>query len=419
MSSVLQTLSVPAGPAAAAVLPTLDGALAGRGEALLPVPAGDDREIARLSDALHPGEPIDASIALVVATSGTTGIPKGAMLTAAALRASGEATHARLGGPGSWLLVLPPHHIAGLQVLLRGLLAGTEPVIVDVTTGFDPQALPAAISAMTGPRRYTSLVPTQLVKALDHPEATAALAELDAVMLGGAATPAPVLARAVDAGITVVRTYGMSETCGGCVYDGVPLNGVRVKIVEDGERSDERHRTGERSDERHRTGERSDERNRTGRVLLGGPVLASGYRGLPDHPAFAEPGWFRTDDAGMVTDGVLHVTGRLDEAISTGGLTVVPQVVEAALTDHPAVAECAVIGLPDPRLGQRVVAAVVPVTGATPTLAELRAHVEAVLDPTAAPRELHLLDALPLRGPGKVDRRALVARLSGAPHPED
>ncbi|WP_220126950.1 o-succinylbenzoate--CoA ligase [Rhodococcus spelaei] len=360
----------------------LDRALSGGGEALLPVPAGDGREIARLTDALRPGEPIDDSIALVVATSGTTGIPKGAMLTAAALRASGEATHARVGGPGSWLLALPPHHIAGLQVLLRGLLAGTEPVIVDVARGFDPAALPAAVATMTGPRRYTSLVPTQLVKALDHPGATAALAELDAVLLGGAATPAPVLARAVAAGITVVRTYGMSETCGGCVYDGVPLDGVRVRIAEDA------------------------------RVLLGGPVLASGYRRLPDHPAFAEPGWFRTDDSGTVTDGVLRVLGRLDEAISTGGLTVVPQVVEAALAGHPAVAECAVVGLPDPRLGQRVVVAVVPTPGATPTLAELRAHVEATLDPTAAPRELHLLDALPVRGPGKVDRRALAARLS-------
>ncbi|MFC9787280.1 AMP-binding protein [Rhodococcus sp. NPDC127528] len=417
MTGLLSTLSVPSGPAAATVLATLDGALSGRGDAVLPVPAGDDREIARLSDALHPGEPIDESIALVVATSGSTGIPKGAMLTADALRASGDATHTRLGGPGSWLLVLPPHHIAGLQVLLRGLLAGTEPVIVDVAEGFDPAALPAAVAAMTGPRRYTSLVPTQLIKALDHPGATAALADLDAVMLGGAATPAPVLARAVDAGITVVRTYGMSETCGGCVYDGVPLDGVRVRIVEDGERNG----TGERSDERNGSGERSDERNGsgergvTGRVLLGGPVLASGYRGLPDHPAFAEPGWFRTDDAGTVIDGVLHVTGRLDEAITTGGLTVVPQVVEAALAGHPAVAECAVIGLPDSRLGQRVVAAVVPVAGATPTLAELRARVEAVLDPTAAPRELHLLDALPLRGPGKVDRRALVERLSATP----
>lgn len=377
MTRPLRLIPVPAGPDAAAVLPSLAAALEDDGPAFLPVPRDDDRETQRLTDALRPDEPIDADISLVVATSGTTGTPKGAMLPAAALRASGNATHARLGGPGSWLLALPPHHIAGLQVLLRSVLAGTDPVILDVSGGFDPAALVPAVASMTGPRKYTSLVPTQLVKALDHQDAAAALASLDAVLLGGAATPSSVLARASDAGITVVRTYGMSETCGGCVYDGVPLDGVRLCIDD-------------------------------GRVLLGGPVLARGYRGMPEHPAFADPGWFRTDDAGTVTDGVLRITGRLDEAISTGGLTVVPQVVEAAISEHPGVRECAVIGVPDERLGQRVVAVVVG--DDAPTLDQLREFVCRTLDTTAAPRELHVVDALPLRGPGKVDRRALVAR---------
>ncbi|BAH49932.1 o-succinylbenzoate--CoA ligase [Rhodococcus opacus] len=378
--NALRVLPVPPGAGVLGILPQLSEVLDGTAPAALPVPAADERETRRLTDALRPGDPIDDGVTLVVATSGTTGVPKGAMLSAAALRASGEATHTRLGGPGSWLLTLPAHHIAGMQVLLRSVLAGTEPVVIDVSDGFDPGTLPAAVGAMTGPRRYTSLVPTQLVKALDHPDAVAALAALDAVLLGGAATPAPVLRRAVDAGITVVRTYGMSETCGGCVYDGIPLDGTRVRLDGDG------------------------------RVLLGGPTLASGYRGLPDHPAFAEPGWFRTDDAGTVTDGVLSITGRLDEAISTGGLTVVPQVVEAALVAHPAVRECAVIGLPDERLGRRLTAVVVAEPGTAPTLAELRTFVERTLDPTAAPRELHLVGALPLRGPGKVDRRALEAQ---------
>ncbi|MFC0448723.1 o-succinylbenzoate--CoA ligase [Rhodococcus jostii] len=378
--NALEVLPVPSGVRVLGILPQLCAVLDGTAPAALPVPAADERETRRLTDALRPGDPIDDGVALVVATSGTTGVPKGAMLTAAALRASGDATHARLGGPGSWLLTLPAHHIAGMQVLLRSVLAGTEPVVVDVTGGFDPGALPAAVASMSGSRHYTSLVPTQLVKALDHPDAMAALAALDAVLLGGAATPAPVLRRAVDAGITVVRTYGMSETCGGCVYDGLPLDGARVRLDGDG------------------------------RVRLGGPMLATGYRGLPDHPAFAEPGWFRTDDAGALTDGVLSITGRLDEAISTGGLTVVPQVVEAALVAHPAVRECAVIGLPDERLGRRVTAVVVTEPGTAPTLDELRLFVERTLDPTAAPRELHLVDTLPLRGPGKVDRRALESR---------
>lgn len=377
MTRTLRTLPMPTGSGVSDVLPHLRQVLDGSGSAAwLPVPSSDRRETRRLGDALAPGEPIAEDIALVVTTSGTTGVPKGAMLTAAALRASGDATHERLGGPGSWLLALPTHHIAGLQVILRSLLAGTEPTVVDVSGGFLPEALAGAIAGMRGERRYTSLVPTQLIKVLEEPAATAALAELDAVLIGGAATPAPVYERARDAGINVVRTYGMSETCGGCVYDGVPLTGTKV-------------------------------RTENGRILLGGAMLAAGYRNMPEHPAFAEPGWFRTDDAGVFHDGVLRVQGRLDEAISTGGLLVIPQVVEAVLSTHPAVSECVVLGLPDERLGQRVVVAVVPAPGTEPTLDELRAHVLGELDTVAAPRELILVDDLPLLGPGKPDRAEL------------
>ncbi|MFI5780381.1 o-succinylbenzoate--CoA ligase [Nocardia sp. NPDC051570] len=364
---------MPTGAAVGEVLPHLREALDGSGPAWLPVPTGDRRESHRLSSALRPGEPIEDEVALVVTTSGTTGVPKGAMLTSRALRASGDATHERLGGPGQWLLALPTHHIAGLQVLMRSILAGTEPAVLDVSDGFLPGGLAQAVAGMTGPRRYTSLVPTQLIKALDDPASAEALTALDAVLVGGAATPKPLWERARAAGINVVRTYGMSETCGGCVYDGVPLPGGQVRIED-------------------------------GRVLLGGAMLATGYRGQPDHPAFAEPGWFRTDDAGVLEDGRLRITGRLDEAIMTGGLLVIPQVVEAVLATHPSVDEVVVLGLPDDRLGQRVAVAVVPAPGATPTLDELREYVVAELDPIAAPRELALIDEVPLRGPGKPDR---------------
>lgn len=376
MSKTLRTLQMPTGSGVGEVLPHLRQALDGNGPAWLPIPTTDRREARRLSDALKPGDPIDDDVALVVTTSGTTGIPKGALLGAEALRASGNATHDRLGGPGSWLLALPTHHIAGIQVLLRSILAGTEPTVLDVSGGFLPEALAGAVAAMRGPRRYTALVPTQLIKSLDSPIAAKALAELDGVLVGGAATPQPVLERARDAGITVVRTYGMSETCGGCVYEGVPLDGTQVRIED-------------------------------GRVLLGGAMIARGYRNLPDHPAFAEPGWFRTEDAGTYDNGVLSITGRLDEAIMTGGLLVIPQVVEAVLATHPGISECVVLGLPDERLGQRVAVAIVPVPGAEPTLEEIRAHVVAELDSIAAPRELAVLSEIPLRGPGKPDRVAL------------
>ncbi|WP_414684986.1 o-succinylbenzoate--CoA ligase [Mycobacterium sp.] len=353
----------------------VEDALAGR-VSMLPVPADDARETSLLTTSLRAGSEIDDDVAVVVSTSGTTGAPKGAMLTPAALTASASATHARLGGPGRWLLALPAYHVAGLQVLVRSVVAGTDPVAC-----FDVAEFPSATAQLGFGRRYASLVAAQLDKALADPAATAALASLDAVLIGGGPMPAGVAERASTAGIPVVRTYGMSETAGGCVYDGVPLDGVRVRIDD-------------------------------GRIVLGGATLAKGYRYPVDPDPFAEPGWFRTDDIGTVDDsGLLTVLGRIDDAISTGGLTVLPQLVEAALATHDAIADCAVFGVADERLGQRVVAAIVVATGCSaPTLAELRSHVASSLSSTAAPREIHVIDELPRRGIGKVDRRGLAAR---------
>ena len=193
------------------------------------------------------------------------------------------------------------------------------------------------------------------------------------------------LEAAAAAGISVVRTYGMSETAGGCVYDGVALDGVEVRIDTD-----------------------------DGRIALGGATLAKGYRNAQNPDPFSEAGWFQTDDLGVLDDsGVLRVVGRVDDAISTGGLTVLPQQVEAVLLSLPAIADCAVFGLADDRLGQRVAAAITLAAGAAaPTLAELRAHVGLSLEATAAPREVHVIDELPRRGIGKVDRAALIRRFS-------
>ncbi|WP_181954874.1 o-succinylbenzoate--CoA ligase [Gordonia paraffinivorans] len=381
----LRTLELPARPEVAG---RHDDLLAILGGSCAVVPtSGAAQEISLLTEALGVGGAIDDAISLVISTSGSTGTPKGAQHTPATLSASAQATQERLGGPGNWLLALAPHHIAGLQVLLRAVAAGFTPVALNLDDGFDADVFADALERLDGPRRYTSLVPTQLVKVLDSPRATAALAAADALLVGGAATPAPLLNRAVDAGIPIVCTYGMSETAGGCVYDGVPLAGVEVRI-----------------DDPNPEG--------VGRVVLGGPMVAKGYRNLPDHPAFAEPGWFRTDDLGRLDDGVLSIVGRADEAISTGGLTVVPQVVEAVIADDPAVAECVVIGLPDDRLGEKVVAVVVTRTGERLDASRIRGLVAERLDRYAAPREVFEVDHLPLRGPGKPDRRTLRERFS-------
>jgi len=398
----LSPLAVPAGPAVLGLLPVLARALAGEGDALLPHAAD-----AAPPAGLRPGTPLadveddaDDPTSVVVSTSGSTGTAKGALLSAGALRASAAATARRLlpaetaSGPAAgaeqWVLALPAQHVAGLQVLLRSVRAGTEPVVVDLRAGFSPAAFTAAAAACTASHRLVSLVPTQLVRLLDAgAEATAALASFTAVLVGAAATPPALLARARAAGVAVRTTYGSSETCGGCVYDGVPLDGVEAAL--DGDR-----------------------------LTLAGDVVARGYRGRPGDPAFVvTPGGLRrfaTDDAAVLApDGSVHVTGRLDDLVTTGGLKVAPALVEAALAEHPGVAEVVVVGVPDAEWGERVVACVVPVPGRpAPGLAELRALVAARVAASAAPRQLVVLDALPLRGPGKPDRRRLRELAAGA-----
>jgi len=410
-------LPVPTGPAVLDLLPVLRAALSGSGPALLPHAADADAPAS-----LHPGEPLaagedcdDDPTVAVLTTSGSTGPVKGALLPASALLASVSATHDRLGGPGRWLLALPAQHVAGLQVLLRSLVAGTEPTVLDLAGGFDPAGFAAAAAATGGGRRYTALVPTQIRRLLDAgPGAHAALAGFDAVLVGGAAADPGLLAEAAARGARLVTTYGMSETCGGCVYDGVPLDGVRVELEAD---------PGSHGD----PAPGGDPGLGGGRVLLGGPVLARGYRGGDPGGAFAlavdgagrRERWFRTDDLGRLRpDGSLSVQGRLDDVIVTGGLKIAPVLVEAALLGLPGIAEAVVVGVPDPTWGQRVVAAVVAAPGAEePTLAAVRRQVTELAGGHAAPRQLLVLDRLPLRGPGKPDRPRLVALAEAAPPP--
>ena len=320
--------------------------------------------------------------AVVLRTSGsTTGTGHLVALGAAALVASARATHERLGGPGRWVLAVPAHHVAGLQVLVRSVVAGTSPVLLDTSAGFDPAALAGAVAAMPDDAPgYLSLVPTQLVRVLDAGE-DRPLRRLAAILVGGAATAPATLARARAAGLRVVTTYGMTETGGGCVYDGVPLPGVRVRTGVDG------------------------------RVEIAGPMLASGYLDDPDGgPFVVEAGqrWLRTSDRGRLTPGPggarLTVLGRVDDLINTGGVKVSPAAVERL-----AGPEVVVVGVPDPEWGELVTA----VTTTAGSLAVLRATVSAELGAAHAPRALVRIDALPLRGPGKVDRSA-VTRLARA-----
>jgi O-succinylbenzoic acid--CoA ligase len=361
---------------------------------------------------LHPGAPLPDGTALVVRTSGSTGAPREVALTADALRASATATHERLGGPGRWVLALPATHVAGLQVMVRALLAGSPPAAAqDAHAPFTPDGfaeLLEPVLARVDVPVYTSLVPTQLhrlVAAADDdgaPRGLAALARCSAVLLGGAATPPPLLERARAAGVRVVRTYGMSETAGGCVYDGEPLRGVRVQL-EPG----------------------------TGVVELAGPTLAAGYVGDDAATAAAfrtdaagpDAGtrWFRTSDLGSLDpDGRLRVLGRADDVVVTGGVNVAPAAVEAELARVlpevlGASGETCVVGVPDAEWGQALVAVVAapattemtPVTDAQ--LAQVRAAVAATLGAPSAPRRVYRVAALPLRGPGKVDRAGVAA----------
>lgn len=363
-------LGVPlrAGPEVLDLLPALAAALDGSGPALMPLPPS----AARTRESLPDDEPTGDPLALVVATSGSTGVVKAVLLPGSALRASAAATAQVLGGPGTWLLALPAHHVAGAQVLVRSVLAGTTPVAMDLAGGFTAQTFAAAADLVDGPKRYVSLVPTQLVRLL--PDGLAALRRFDAVLLGGAAAPPALVEQARAAGVQVVRTYGMSETCGGCVYDGVPLPGVDVRL------------------------------GASGRITLGGSVVARGYRGGAPFR-----GRFVTDDIGRwAADGTVDVLGRADDMVITGAELVAPALVESALHGLPGVVECAVFGRPDPEWGQRVVAVVVP-TGVGLRLTELRTALATSLPGSALPRELVTLGSLPMRGPGKVDRQALAS----------
>ncbi|HET7017221.1 MAG TPA: AMP-binding protein [Streptosporangiaceae bacterium] len=337
---------------------------------------------------------VGEDVAVVLTTSGSTGVPKGAELSAAAMLASAHASLARLeaglgergraglaggaglagraGGVGGknsrWLCCLPTHHISGLGVLVRSLVSGTEPLIVD---RIDADLAGAADCD------YVSLVPTQLQRLL---AAGAPVSGFRAILLGGAAAPAGLLEAARAAGARVVTTYGMTETCGGCVYGDTPLDGVRLASGPDG------------------------------RIRISGPVLFSRYRLAPELTSQClVDGWFLTSDlGGLDAEGRLVLHGRADDVINSGGEKIVPGLVEQALRECPCVKDAVVVGVPDPEWGERVTAVVVAADeSAPPDLADLRAAVAARLPRYAAPRAAVFVPEIPMLTSGKPDRLAV------------
>ena len=455
-------------------------------EIIVPIaPHEDTREVAANLARRIPARASGRSVGvdMVLRTSGsTTGTGKLVGVSMDALVASARATHKRLGGAGIWVLALPAYHAAGVQVLVRAAVAGTRVFNAYKEGGFDPQHLAQVIDAACAAAAdcdagssfdddavsscaggaggeaegalaadaagracpvYTSLVPTQLRRALDDEQLRGALARLDAVLIGGAAADAQLLEQAKAAGIKVVTTYGMSETCGGCVYDGQPLPGVSMDVDQ---------ATGAiwLSGPMLATGYLGDE-ERTRRCFVSRPQAGEGTSGVGGTASAAEsteagatrpgaeagaggPGagsdagtgeparrWFITSDRGHIVDGRLQVLGRLDDVIISGGIKVEPGPIEALLALNPLVSECAVVGLPDLQWGQVVTAVVVPASmpglgrvdeGAI--LAQIRVYLEQELSGAQCPKQVLLADALPYKGIGKVDRRALAQSLARA-----
>lgn len=330
----------------------------------------------RLLDVLQPQLPVtETGAAAVVTTSGSTGDPKAVVLSADAIRFAADATHARLGGPGDWVCALPTQHVAGLMTIARAVVAGTtislcRPDLADLP---DP-----------GDRSYLSLVAAQLDRALAEPTAVARLRGYAAILLGGSAVPARLRARAAEAGLPIVVTYGMSETCGGCVYDGLPLDGVRVELDDE-------------------------------RISLGGPMAFAGYRLRPDLTAEVLAGdLVRTSDRGRWADDRLQVLGRLDEVVISGGHNVDLAAAQSVCDAEFGPGRVALLAVPDPRWGARIVAAATAGVG----LDQVRGLLETRLGPAAAPRELRRVNQLAYTSLGKIDRAALLRSWQEREHGE-
>ncbi|MFJ4262239.1 AMP-binding protein [Paenarthrobacter nicotinovorans] len=365
------------------ILKALAAALHGEGPAV---------EIVTDADGEPSAVPVETGVedaALVVRTSGSTGVPKATVLTIDALAASSVATAMALRGEGQWLLALPLQYVAGAQVLVRSLYAGTRPWVMNQSNGFTPEAFTAAAEELTDKIRFTSLVPTQLQRLLDSPspETLAVLRRFNAILLGGAPASPELLATAHAEGLNVVTTYGSAETCGGCVYDGEPLDGVEIRLGE---------------------GELE------GRVLLGGATVAAGYLdGGPE--AFFEDDdtrWYVTGDLGELSpDGKLTVLGRADDVIITGGVKASAAYIQSKLEELDGVNAAFVAGVPSREWGQAVAAYIAVDDPSREGISDFTARRQAALG-ALAPKTVLADKELLMLPNGKPDRLAMIELLS-------
>ncbi|MGV8970311.1 MAG: AMP-binding protein [Microbacteriaceae bacterium] len=330
------------------------------------------------------GEPtprtVDRRVCLVVETSGTSGAPKRVALSADALLASAAASASALGGQGQWLLALPTHYIAGINVLVRSISAGTDPVGVSGGS-FSVDGFARATDRLESPVVFTSLVPAQLVRLLGDEQGIRALRRFERVLVGGQATPVGVLEVAASHGIRVTRTYGSSETSGGCVYDGKPIGQTVLRISD-------------------------------GHIEISGPTLAEGYLADPartDANFLVENGtrWYRTGDSGDVSNGVLSVTGRLDDVIISGGIKISLGALERVVRSLPHLSSSVVFGEHSDVWGHVPVVVTEHPADSGETLAIIRAAVAQQLGREAQPVRVEFVEHIPLVASGKPDMQRI------------
>ena len=305
-----------------------------------------------------PAPRLPQHVGVVVQTSGTTGAARRVVLSRRALVAAAEASRAV--ADVTWHLALPTQYVAGLMVLVRSIYGGRPA----------PDAgLDLARLRPTGGGDAVSLVPTQLHRALADPDIVARLRAFDLVLLGGAPLAPALRDRAVERGIAVKESYGMSETCGGVMWDGYPLPGVSARLA----------------------GER---------VTISGPTLFDGYLGQPEATAeVLRSGVFLTSDRGAWEDGRLRILGRLDDVVISGGVNIDLAVVRAAAARLQPDTE--VLAVPDEEWGQRVV-----LVAPSGDLGQWRDALASALPRAWLPRQL-ILASIPRTERGKTDRIAL------------